>query len=151
MKFLGAGKAGFQPGHLRSRTNVLLRQSRGRVSTKGLHKKDKGARFAVSSRGFMQQEREHKVIKYRSPGYGLGRGHGSHIRTHGDSVKAREDMSIAHLNKAHPHKGHPQNSATRSKISVSLKKYNATHPGFAKARLAKARATRLARKAGKKA
>ena len=144
MRFLGAGKKGFQPGMKKHMTNRFLRQEKGRIATHGLKKLEgKKVAFAVNIKGFTEQQRPHKVIRYHS-----------HLATYGTrmpvSAATRLKESIAHRGKKHPHEGHTQSAETRAKISAGVKRYDAAHPSLVRARNIKAAKTRARNKAAKR-
>ena len=99
----------------------------------------------VAHRGFMVKEHEKRVILYRSPGAGKGRGHGHHKKGYHLSAATRAKISAALKGRHHSHKGHPLSAATKAKISASLKRYDATHHAQVVARAKKAAATRKAK------
>lgn len=152
-KFYGAGPLGFQPGKHREHRGTFMHQHKGRVVPKG-RKREKDARYAISSRGFTEQHREKKTIQYHSAGYGTrskaGPG-GILVRTTGYHLSAatKAKISKALTGKKHPHKGHSQNASTRKKISESLKKYDASHPAAVRERTIKAAVTRKRNKGTK--
>jgi hypothetical protein len=134
-------------GKLRVRTGNFLSQQQGAFSIKGERKKMGKARFRLDHRGFMRQARAVRRITYKGPYYGKGRGYIYHPSGYHLSAQTRMKMSIARLNKAHPHAGgYTQTQATKDKISASLKKYNATHPAEVAARIKKTAATNKARR-----
>jgi len=133
-------------GKLRVRGGTFMVREQGAFSTKGMKKAaGKGARFRLDHRGFMRQTRALRRISYKGPNYGKGRGYIARPGGYHLSAITRERISIALLNKAHPHKGHVQTATTKAKISASLTAYNKTHPAAVAARTAKSAATRRAK------